>query len=371
MINEIHVENFKSFKNNSFRLNNLTLLSGENSGGKSSFIQIILMLKQSYKKNPKIDGLYLNGDYTFLGYSNDIFYEFYQGDIEAIDIEVKANGHSFNRTWKYVQERTILELMSDIKDSEKFDFSVFEKIEYISANRITPSSQFSLITDEETLGTEGENTMLFLETYGATIDVDEYLCMDDALSTKLIVQVNYWLNQLFPRFSLQTEKVNLVDLVNLSFQEQIGRETTNKRRPINVGFGVTYVIPIIVALLKSKEGDTVIIENPESHLHPSAQTKIGMLISLAAQNGAQVIVETHSDHVLNSIRLAIQKKIIHEEKVKIMYFTKEEVGDRDLKELFSKVDEPTIDSNGNLSHWPEGFFDEWEKTIENLLGGLE
>lgn len=70
----------------------------------------------------------------------------------------------------------------------------------------------------------------------------------------------------------------------------------------NVGFGISYVLPIVLALVKAKKGELIILENPEAHLHPRGQRKMGELIARAAQGGVQVIVETHSDHILNGIR---------------------------------------------------------------------
>lgn len=73
-------------------------------------------------------------------------------------------------------------------------------------------------------------------------------------------------------------------------------------RAVNVGFGLSYVLPIVLALLVTKPGGLVIIENPEAHLHPRG-SYLGRLIALAAEAGVQVVVETHSDHIINGIRL--------------------------------------------------------------------
>ena len=77
--------------------------------------------------------------------------------------------------------------------------------------------------------------------------------------------------------------------------------------PQNVGFGITYVLPIIISLLKAEKGDLIIIENPESHLHPGAQVEIAKLCCKAAAQGVQLIIETHSDHFFNAIRVAVKK----------------------------------------------------------------
>ena len=121
---------------------------------------------------------------------------------------------------------------------------------------------------------------------------------------------------------------------------------------------------MIVAPLNAKPGDLLIIENPEAHLHPSAQSKIGMLLALAAQNGVQVIVETHSDHVINGIRVMVKGHEaygkVESDITKIHFFHQNdnEVGRRVL----------TVGPTGKLSGWPKGFFDEWEKNLRTLIG---
>src|SRR5260370_36481781 len=78
--------------------------------------------------------------------------------------------------------------------------------------------------------------------------------------------------------------------------------------PTSVGFGITYALPIVVAVLSAHPGSLVIIENPEAHLHPRGQVKMGELLCQASAAGIQILIETHSDHVLNGIRLAVQAR---------------------------------------------------------------
>lgn len=92
------------------------------------------------------------------------------------------------------------------------------------------------------------------------------------------------------------------------------------QRPQNVGFGLTQLFPIIVAILAAREGDIILIENPEVHLHPKAQQDVGTLLARVAASGVQVVVETHSDHVLNGVRLAVKSKSIVPADVAIHFF---------------------------------------------------
>lgn len=105
--------------------------------------------------------------------------------------------------------------------------------------------------------------------------------------------------------------------VRYSTSNSLGEESTNA---LNMGFGVSYSLPIIVALLSAREGDILVLENPEAHLHPRGQRKIGELVALAAANGVQIFMETHSDHVLNGIRLSVRNKKISSDKDKNKLF---------------------------------------------------
>ena len=138
---------------------------------------------------------------------------------------------------------------------------------------------------------------------------------------------------------------------------------TNEMKPVNTGFGISYVLPVVVAILKARKGDIVVIENPESHLHPKGQSVLGRMVALAAQDGVQFIVETHSDHVINGVRVAVKNGNLSPSKVKIFYF------DRVLekREQYSEVEEIRLDKNGELSNYPKGFLDEWSEQLMQLI----
>jgi len=154
-----------------------------------------------------------------------------------------------------------------------------------------------------------------------------------------------------------------MDLVSLQYSYGIG----NPYRATNVGFGVTYILPILVAILTSKPGALVLLENPEAHLHPKGQAKMGELFALAASCGVQIVVETHSDHVLNGIRLAVHDGKLNKNDVQLHYFQRIEKEGQAMSEVVS----PRIDRNGRIDRWPEGFFDEWENILYALLKPAE
>jgi len=153
-----------------------------------------------------------------------------------------------------------------------------------------------------------------------------------------------------------------MDVVNLEYSFVTGKFLSAKYRATNVGFGITYTLPVLVALLSSPPGSLVLVENPEAHLHPKGQVRIGQLMALAAASGVQVMVETHSDHVLNGIRLAAYNRQIDHRGVRLHYFERE-----NSKQGRVSVVSPSMDENGRIDQWPEGFFDVWDKCLEALL----
>lgn len=95
---------------------------------------------------------------------------------------------------------------------------------------------------------------------------------------------------------------------------------------------------------------------------------MGELISRASAGGVQVIVETHSDHLLNGIRLSVKNKKIPKEMIRLNYFFSELMDDGKLGQTIKHEKcSPMIMEDGSLSDWPEGFFDEWDKALEELF----
>jgi predicted ATPase len=126
-------------------------------------------------------------------------------------------------------------------------------------------------------------------------------------------------------------------------------------RPPNMGFGVSYALPIIVAGLLTKPEALLVVENPEAHLHPAGQSRMGRFLGRIAGSGAQVIVETHSDHVINGIRLsAADERTIAAGSILIHYFGNEDPITIEMTE------------KGGFTTWPPGFFDQLEDDLGRL-----
>jgi predicted ATPase len=129
----------------------------------------------------------------------------------------------------------------------------------------------------------------------------------------------------------------------------------------NLGFGISYILPIIATGLTAKAGCYFVVENPEAHLHPSAQSRIGRFLAMVASSGVNVIIETHSDHLVNGIQIGVAEKKINNEAVTINYFSHKE------KSIQPDVQPISITDKGELSDWPSGFFDQTQIDFAELF----
>ena len=369
MIKSLHIENFKCFENQLFELGNLTLLTGLNGTGKSSAIQSLLLLRQSYQRQfLQVGGLLLNGDLIQLGIVRDIFFEGAREE-DKFGFCLDFNGTPAEWHFEYIAERDVAQLISEKVLAEVYNTSLFgDNFHYLPVDRVGPQPVFEtsdyFVRERQQLGVKGEYAPHFLDTFGARELTSEVLAHPtQTAETNLKNQVDAWMGEISPGIRISLENYPNIDRINLQYSFSIGMDTTNNYRSTNVGFGITYTLPILLALLASKKDTLVVLENPEAHLHPQGQFKLGELIARAASCGVQVIVESHSDHILNGIRVAVRQKIIAPDKVRLYYLSRP----ADSDQLSSKVDSPRVDADGRIDEWPEGFFDEWEKGLEQLF----
>jgi len=227
-----------------------------------------------------------------------------------------------------------------------------EKIHYISADRIGPKSlhepknSFSF----SHVGARGENTVHLLHKMAQEL-VHEQLCLGEDDAKTLITQTEAWLGRILSPLSLKINRLrsNILELLIGDFQ------------PSNVGFGYSSVLPIIVSGLIAKPGEKLIVENPEIHLHPKSQSALIQFLVAVANTGVQVFVESHSDHVLNGIRVAVKEAQISKNEVSIFFHDRPDFK-KDVKVTSIKLDE-----QGELSEYPENFFDEYSNQLFKLV----
>ena len=366
MLSSLTLKNFKPFENQSFSLKPLTLLTGLNSTGKSSVLQSLLLLRQSCLQDDLLDrvGLVLNGDLVSIGTGQDVLFKRAKEDV--ITLEIGMN-NDIKGTWIFDCDRQsdIMRISTlSIADAAVYDSGLFnDNFHYLKAERIAPRNYFQMsdfkVRQHQQIGSQGEFTAHFLAINEYKKIPHSQLSHPSAQSDILKSQVEAWLGEISPGTRVDIELHSAMDVVNL----QYSYEDNNSYRSTNVGFGITYILPIIVAILSATSDTLILLENPEAHLHPKGQSKMGELIALAASCGIQIILETHSDHVLNGIRKAVKYKKLEADKVQINYF------ERYLKkgQPTTEIITPRIYQSGGIDKWPDGFFDQAEKDLMDLL----
>lgn len=368
MINEIYLKNFKPFEDQKFILKSLNLLSGLNGSGKSSFIQSLLLLRQSYQQELLPEkGLALNGELVNIGNAQDALYEYASEDLMSFKIFWKDSKIG---EWKFQYNSTseIMELIPEQNNSQIYKSSLFDKnFVYLQSDRMSPHPYFEIsdfqVKQLNQIGKQGEYAAYFFSLYQNQDIPNQRLSHKKADSLSLKNQVEAWMSEISPGTRIDVNMIVNLSLASLQYSYEYQYGTSNFYRPTNVGFGITVIFPILVAILWASKDTLILLENPEVYLHPKGQSHIGQLLALAASCGIQIIVETHSDHILNGIRLAVHRQDLNPDDVAIHYFQREE---KDGK-IQTKVISPRMYRDGGIDRWPDGFFDQAEKDLMELL----
>lgn len=366
MISLLNLKNFKSLREVSLPLRSLTLLSGVNGSGKSSVLQALAVMRQSYESLLLSDnegGLLLNGEYVELGTGKDVLCEF--SDIPEIHVGVEDQRGPTEWRFSYDGDEDVLRFVDNVAPSSFPDWMT-GGFQFLKADRLVPAvvypKSYTATVRRRWLGVRGQYTPHFLAIHQDDLVSDKRL-INPIGGRTLLAQVNHWLAKVSPGVAITANEISGTDLAKISFNfgGRAGLTASNAYRPTNVGFGLTYCLPIIVACLSARQGDLLLLENPEAHLHPKGQSAMGGLLALAAADGVQVLVESHSDHLLNGIRMAVKQEEIKPGDVALRYFLR---GDGDQCSTFES---PQIDARGRIDHWPDGFFDEWERSLMELI----
>lgn len=409
MLTSIKLQNFKCFRDlTEVPLSKLNLFTGVNGKGKSTVIQSLLLIRQSSEINRVTQNIFFNGSCVELGTFNDV---------KNIDIPTKEPiilGYTFrtddgeyNICYKLISDDLddMSALLSEVTicgsyKTEPFNVEIYKvgdrhkfshngkrrpmrwsdllfnkevagndlqlkyvkfitnltKIHYVSADRLGPQDYYfkSNLPRFTTVGNKGQYTATILAKK-KTEPVIYELCIEDYPQT-VLDQTEAWLNKIFGggKINIKTIEASIVLLqMNSSNSRQLFK-------PINVGFGYSYILPIVVSSLIAQKGSILIIENPEAHLHPRAQSQLIKFLARVASTGVQVIVESHSDHILNGLRVAVvdgEIPLTYTD-VKVAYF---DGSDNYFKEV-------PIHSDGSITSWPEDFFDQTDKDFRLLFG---
>ncbi len=396
MIKKLNLVNFKSHRDTTVELNNLTILCGANGVGKSSIIQILLLLREAFIKDKSFEILDLKSNPVKVGTANDAIYEF--GEFDGVKINLEFD-NDFRCNFYYEASSEIERTKSfltlnnwETSKNGKDDFgspsqkhqyigkiSLFNLgFQYISAARKGPQESYpkddkivDVFRQISVLEGQAEFFAHFLDRY-KNEDVLEMLCRldNENLFIDLYTQVVLWEKYIFDGARANIQDVGKLGYVlNFSFDvEEAPRKKTADYDAKNVGFGLTYVLPILIAILSSKKDSIVVVENPEAHLHPAGIARLTELICTAAQAGIQIIIETHSDHIINGV-LVQSKRFedtndeigIFRENISIYQFERD---DSNHSTIATKI---KVEEGGRIYYKPAGFFDQIAMDLRELI----
>lgn len=365
MVRGLGLRNFKCFEELKLDFSEINILTGLNGVGKSTVMQSILLLGQSGNRLMTEKNLYLKGKYIDLGVGQDILYEKAESDVFAFEIQTEESVEKYLFSYSADMDTQSVDQIEYRGNTDRC-MKWADDLQYLSAYRIEPRFLYRLENEQDVdqryFGKNGEYAIQYLQKHGEDDVANLSILKGDENGKTVADAVKRWMDVISPGVS-PIININLSSrTAELQYEYVEGREKTNSYKSVNVGFGITYVLPIVVSLVSACPGEIILIENPEAHIHPRGQRMLGELIALAGAGGVQVIVETHSDHVVNGIRVAVKKGKVRPEQVSLFYFYKDT-----LDVYRHKVTCPVMDRNGRLNEWPEGLMDEWDNALLELL----
>lgn len=371
MIQSVSIQDFKCFEQQSISLGELTLLAGANSVGKSSVIQALLLnrmvieyfykteiwenLENGQSYGPVSVSFSLNGPFLLnLGSSSEVLNMNAPSGILSFTISQGDNCLELSFNVPQEEDSYSLLLSGITRSGVISDLSLIKiPFYYLNAERIGPRIRHE-VDDLRYLhaGWQGEYAVQVIGD-NKLRPVEDSRCFDSEQAPGLLHQSRLWLDSIAPGTELTD--ASLVNGIKSAFIN------LNGRKPTNAGFGISYVLPIIVNGLIAEKGSMFIVENPEAHLHPSGQSQIGKFLAKIAASGVQVVLETHSEHVINGIRISALTNVINPQNVIINFFN--------WDSTHSKVQVTPICVNdaGDLTSYPKGFFDQEQRDIAEII----
>lgn len=378
MINKLEINNFKCFRNTKpFEFSKINLLTGINGRGKSSLLQSILILSQSSWRNNNLRKLIINDELISLGNYDDIKNSetprsenilfditFDSPFVERATLQYNENPDEPLQadfiSLKIISSGKTIVINGKDKNLDETIYTLSEllkKIHFVSADRLGPVKfvEKTNLPEFVHVGPRGEHTINILANSINLPVVNKSLYRGkDANSVEQ--QTIEWLG-----YILEGAKIDIGGKDKESsvlYMLMNNRNNSYAYKPANIGFGYSYILPLIVTGLIAKPGEIIIIENPEAHLHPRAQSKIAEFFTRVAASGVQIFVESHSEHILNGLRVSTLSPEINLDysDLTIHYF--------DESFDSSKL---SMDNKGKIANWPNGFFDQQEIDLASIF----
>ncbi|WP_066441048.1 AAA family ATPase [Chryseobacterium sp. CCH4-E10] len=366
MIDRIEVSNYKIFKNKqTLKLKPITVLFGKNNTGKSAIMKLPVLISEGLKGSD-IKWVYSinnnSNDIVELGSTfQDLIYN--KNNIGSLNLGFgklnKSLSFSYNEKDKFLEiseDGRIIEniseilSMKDFPDKDFFDFN----IDFIDSIRVESESSYIYIKEIfKSLGVKGQNAY-------------QILINDFINDGSLLEAVSIWYSKNFEGWKLSV--LENKNATGVDYEIVLIKTIS----PINLkqtGQGIQQVLPLVVrAHLKCDEPTLIVIQEPETHLHPAAHGNLAELFanSLIDEN-KKYCIETHSENFILRFRAMIANKQLPHNDFALYYVDYlEEKGESIIREI-------EIDENGDIKNddWPEGIFNETLEEISKIIDGQE
>ena len=374
MINKVRVKALKSIKDLTVSCADLNLIVGTNSAGKSTFLQALLLDAQNHVNG---EGR-LNGELVSMGEYREV--RNYSMPNSNIEIEIWQNGDPRPTKMEFWEdsegkckvnvsagEQSVRDIILDGELYEEENHLFYNvDLKYLSCHRVGPRDIYAKnFNKEDVMGIDGEYAFSYLLNHMED-SLDEYLVKEGTVNT-LYSQVNYWLDYIIgTRLAIgDIKKTNYLQVKYNNNPANVNSESLYSR-PINVGSGVSYLITILIECLSSAKKDIILIENPEIHLHPKAQSRLCEFLYFISCANRQLFIETHSDHIFNGVRVGISTGSMDRDKIAIDFFVLDEMYNTQCNKIeigdFGKI----IGTNKKLN--VNDLFDQFDLDLDKMLG---
>jgi predicted ATPase len=394
MINKISFKNYKLFKEKqTLELKPITILIGKNNSGKSAVLKLPTLIEGSLSGKFKEPFVLVNDGVKIASEYRDIVYgrTFKELELEIFQKKNISSDDDFLRTEIYIDDNEPIIESWNCNDSfdllkldeNNYQNNIINKVhdthfEGINLKSIEfhddllpkedffPLPIFKIVTDFiGAIRLDAQQNYLYSSNIPDKSSVDggnlyQFL-IDDYLTTdkKYFNQVSNWIKDKFEGWELKI----VVDGYKKEIPAIIELEKGSLKINISqTGMGISQVLPLIIRAYKPcKEETLIIIEEPESHLHPYAHAQIAQLFyeSIKLDNNKKYLIETHSQNFVLRMRRLVAEGKLNPEDLAIYYV------DFDENKNESLLDRINLDELGRVSFWPEGVFGE---TLEETIG---
>lgn len=359
MIDKLALTNFKCFQEEMIDFRNLTILTGANAAGKSSVIQAFLLLHhtndfmKNYGDQWSKESIDINRVFGFpVGAPNALICQNPTED-ENFDFAFELVEHGKRYLFQYMIDK-ISPLDLKIKKGQPFPG---RSVQYLNAERIGPRMA-TQAGQKNGIALNGENAAYLMDIADKNNrSVAEAMMDKDTISKKFSYHVEKWMSAILGELQLDFHTDYNKAITELWIKNSL---VDTGVAPTLTGFGISYVLPIVVAGLwaSGEQRNLLVIENPEAHLHPYAQSNMGKFLALLSFCGVQVLVETHSEHIIDGARFQMAKLGVSNQML-VNFMQQTDCG--------IKICAIEVSSVGELSMWPKGFFDQKQQDLRDII----